>query len=291
VSESATSEPVVDVAPSQLGDFAEYEDPTVIDRYRWGTSGEGINHLLPNVYGPLFLDGARAAQKDTGAAQLRVLEFGCGAGMALQLVAERLDAEGMFASGIGTDFAPSMVEAARREAASRKSPAVKERLQFAVATNEDLAGGISRELGVTPESLAGTFHLIIGVNTFRYAIRHGMSREVIEQLHTLLAPGGRVVNIDMNDRFPYGLKPKRRTSSAKKSSLPIEFGTAELPSLEQYATPFREGGFEVLRAGNFCWIPHSARGVRFRALKAAEPLLDKLVPDRAMRSLIVARRV
>jgi hypothetical protein len=86
----------------------------------------------------------------------------------------------------------------------------------------------------------------------------------------------------MNDRFP-----------AFRSHLK---GTAEdpaecyLPSLEEYASPFKTGGFEIIRKENFCWIPHSAGLALTLCCRFLSPLLNLVAPDRAMRSLVVARK-
>ncbi len=189
---------------------------------------------------------------------------------------------------VGTDFVPAMVAAAAGDLDTFGSEWAKERMRFLVASNETLAEQIAAGLKVPVETLAGSFHVAIGVNTFRYAVRHGTSAAAVDQLNLLLARGGRAVVIDMNDRFPYGLKPKRREPGER--GLPLRFGNAPLPSLSEYAQPFRDAGFEVLRDEHFCWIPHSARGARYRLARAASPLLDRLVPDRAMRSLVVAAK-
>jgi SAM-dependent methyltransferase len=272
------------------GDFAEYDAAETVARYRRSTAGEGINYLLPRVYGPIFISAARAAAAETGAKRLRIVEFGCGAAMALHFLTEALLAEGTDVElAVGADFVPRMVEGASLDVAEYGSETARERMRFAVASNEELAAGLAEAFDTSVDALAGTFHLAIGVNTFRYPIRHGTAAAAVEQLHRLLAPGGRVVVIDMNDRFPYGVKPKRRLPG-QTGRLPFRLGNAPLPSLEGYARPLAEGGFEVLERRKCCWIPHSACGVRFRLAKATEPVLDRLVPDRAMRSIVVARR-
>lgn len=102
------------------------------------------------------------------------------------------------------------------------------------------------------ESVAGSFHLALGVNTFRYPIRHGTVASAVQQLESLLQPGGRVVVIDMNDRFPYQLKPRRNTDAQRTR---WRFGTAPLPTLDGYAAPLENGGFEVVRKEHFLVNP------------------------------------
>jgi SAM-dependent methyltransferase len=285
-----TSDPTHGPEPALEADYREYESAETIQHYRRATAGVGINHLLRTTYGPVFLEHARAALDETGAESLTVLEFGCGAGMALHYLTEQLGRQGTPVDvAVGTDFIPGMIAAAKQDLAQYGSAWARERVRFVVAPNEKLVEGLAKELGQSPDSLAGTVHLAIGVNTFRYAIRGGTSGFVVGQLAHLLAAGARVVVIDMNDRFPYGLKPRRATSSDAR--LPIAFGARELPTLDEYAQPFLEQRFDVLRREHFCWIPHSASGLRFHAARAVGPLFARIVPDRAMRSLIVARKL
>jgi SAM-dependent methyltransferase len=274
------------VDASYDADFDEYNAEETISRYRRDTAGDGVSYLLRNSYGPIFVQAAHDVIRETGAKSLRIIEFGCGAGMALQYVVEALQLEGIEVElAVGTDFVPRMVEAATDELERFGSDAARASVRFVVATNEELASQIADGLGEPLESISGSFHLALGVNTFRYPVRHGNGAQAVEQLERLLTPGGRVVMIDMNDRFPYGAKPKRG-----EGRVPVRFGAAELPTLDGYAAPFAAGAFEVLEKRHFSWIPHSARGLRFRVARAATPILDRIAPDRAMRSLVVAKR-
>jgi SAM-dependent methyltransferase len=260
------------------GSYEEYDDPDKVRRYRRASAGRGINHLLENTYGPLFLDVARSARSGVSADSLRILEFGCGAAMALHHLTESLGRQNVDVGlAVGTDFVPRMIAAADADLEEYGSDWAKQRIRHVVAPNEDLVGGIAGALGEPREAVAGSFSLAIGVNTFRYAIRNGSDGRVVEQLRELLAPGGRVIMIDMNDRFPYWLKPSRN-------------GRPPLPSLSEYAEPFRAGGFEVLEAGSFCWIPHSSNGMRFQLMRSAGSVLDRLAPSRSMRSFVIAAR-
>ena len=280
---------IVGIPPAYAADFDEYDADETILRYRRATAGEGINHLLKESYGPLLLEATRDVPRATNGEAVRIVEFGCGAGMAIQHLLELLRREHVDVElAVGADFVPAMIDAANRELDEFGDEWMKQRLRFVVATNEDLAEQIAAGLQESTDGLAGSFHLALGVNTFRYPVRHGTARRAAAQLELLLRPGGRVVVIDMNDRFPYGLKPKRNENGGR---FPYSFGTAELPTLDGYAAPFRDGDFDVLRKEHFSWIPHSARGIRFRLMRAAAPVLNRVVPDRAMRSLVIARRL
>lgn len=63
-----------------------------------------------------------------------------------------------------------------------------------------------------------------------------------------------------------------------------------LPSLEEYASPFKTAGFEIIRKENFCWIPHSAGHALTLCCRLLSPLFNLVAPSRAMRSLVVARK-
>jgi len=99
--------------PAYDADFKEYDDAATIQRYRRATAGDGIRYLLSASYGPLFLEAARDAIRETGAKALRIVEFGCGAGMAIHYLVEALRREGVDVElAVGADFVPAMIGAA-----------------------------------------------------------------------------------------------------------------------------------------------------------------------------------
>jgi hypothetical protein len=100
----------------------------------------------------------------------------------------------------------------------------------------------------------------------------------------LLTDGGVCIIIDMNQKFP-------AFRSRFRDRLTKEKGAYYLPSLDEYARPFSSGGFEILRKENFCWIPHSAGPGLTAVMKALTPMLSALVPNRAMRSLVISRKI
>lgn len=271
--------------PAPYGaDFRHYSGDEVVRRYRRASAGQGIDYLLRTIYGPLFLEVARAAMADTEAKRLRILDFGCGAGMAVHFLTEQLGREALDVElAVGADFVPAMISAAEQDVREYATPWARERLRFVVASNENLVSDIARGLDTTTEDLAESFQLAIGVNTFRYAIRHGTAERTVQELTQLLVPGGRVVVIDMNDRFPYWLRKGR----PPRSDRPV---AERLPTLEEYAQPFAAAGYAIERRERCCWVPHSAKRARFWLMRAASGPLQRLVPDRAMRSIVVARR-
>ncbi|MCK5508224.1 MAG: hypothetical protein KAI50_06855 [Desulfobacterales bacterium] len=63
-----------------------------------------------------------------------------------------------------------------------------------------------------------------------------------------------------------------------------------LPSLNKYANPFAQAGFEILEKDNFCWIPHSAGPALVYLCRVLSPVLNLAARKYAMRSLIVSRK-
>ena len=88
--------------------------------------------------------------------------------------------------------------------------------------------------------------------------------------------------IDMNDKFPLFRSRLKGTVESPEE--------AYLPSLDEYTTPFKQSGFEVMKSENFCWIPHSAGPALTGICRALTPVLNATVRSRAMRSLVVAKR-
>ena len=181
----------------------------------------------------------------------------------------------------GTDFSPRLVEAAGAEAKAYLSAGLAKKLQFFVARNEKLQKDLVEALGEGKE-IAGSFDLIIGVNTFRYCHRIGKELDCARDIYRLLRPGGICINIDMNAGFPAFRSRLRRQD--------LDQAECYLPTLEEYGAPFKEAGFEIRKKGNFCWIPHSAGVVLTRTCQIASPLLNLVARKRAMRSLVIARK-
>ena len=101
-------------------------------------------------------------------------------------------------------------------------------------------------------------------------------------IYRLLRPGGVCVIIDMNNRFP-----AFRSKLKGLDKDPVE---CYLPSLEEYALPFKTARFEIIKQENFCWIPHSAGRALTLCCRLMSPFLNLVARSRAMRSLVVARK-
>src|ERR1051325_6745791 len=147
----------------------EYTSRNAISTYSRATAGLGISYLLDHDYRDVYLQAVGLLPAGVVERGIRVLEFGCGAGMNLLHLLRVLSRERInVASAIGTDFSPVLIETARAEAQSYLDQQQRDKIQFCVARNESLISDISAspELAATP--LADSFHFILGVNTIRY---------------------------------------------------------------------------------------------------------------------------
>jgi SAM-dependent methyltransferase len=263
----------------------EYTRDDIIAKYISETAGAGIAYILQHVYAPVYLRAIREliAARPKGH-KFRVLEYGCGGGMNLIRIAELFRTEGaLLDRAIGVDFSAPMIEAARKEAEDHLPEELRSELTYAVAGNENLASDLCRELRVSRKELTGTFDLIVGVNTTRYAHRLEREKQLSQDIFTLLRPGGQTIMIDMNKYFPF-FRSRLREGFPKKGD------ESYIPSLREYTRPFKDAGFEIKSSRNFCWIPHSANPTLLRACRTLAPLLDVCCSPLAMRSLIVGRK-
>ena len=265
--------------------FREYTSQDAILKYTKATAGFGISYLLDHDYKKVYLEALGRLPQVVRQPGIRLLEFGCGGGMNLVHLISVLGQEGIrVESAIGADFSPVLIEAARREAKSYLGREEQGKVAFHVAKNETLMEDLSASLEKAKSELGNSFHFILGVNTVRYCHRAGKELDCAQAIFDLLAPGGVCVVIDMNDRFPLfrsALKNRFRKSKEEE---------CYLPSLEEYAAPFKKVGFDVLRKEHFCWIPHSAGGFMCGLLEQISPLLNTIAISRAMRSLVVSRK-
>ena len=91
-----------------------YRRDDVVAKYVTKTAGAGIDHVLANVYGPIYLRVIdELIAKRSKEHRFRVLEYGCGGGMNLLKLVDLLRSAGaQLDKGYGADFSPPMVEAA-----------------------------------------------------------------------------------------------------------------------------------------------------------------------------------
>lgn len=265
--------------------FSEYTSKDAILKYTKATAGFGISYLLDHDYKTVYLEALNRLPQQVRQDGIRMLEFGCGGGMNMLHLISVLNREGIqVESAIGTDFSPVLIEAARREAKNCLRDEEQRKVAFHVAKNETLMEDLSTSLEKAKSEFENSFHFILGVNTIRYGHRAGKELDCAQAIFNLLVPGGICVVIDMNDRFPlFRSALKNRFRKQKENE-------CYLPSLEEYAAPFRKVGFEVLRKEYFCWIPHSAGRFICGLLGQMSPLLNTVANSRAMRSLVVSRK-
>ena len=273
--------------PSKLmNDFLEeYRSEDSIRKYSNETAGNGISYLLNHEYAGIYLDVLKnCIPKSKQQKGIRLWEFGCGAGMNLLHLISLMEQCGIAVEcAYGTDFSETLMEAARHDARQYLSPELSKKVRFCLAKNESLVEDVARELGIPAESLLGSFDLLLGVNTIRYSHRLSNHMDCAKGIYNLLAKGGVCINIDMNDKFPAF---RSRIRDWKKGDALATY----IPSLDEYAEPFKSVGFEILKKKNFCWIPHSAGRGLTAFMRTLTPVLNAVARSRAMRSLVVARK-
>jgi SAM-dependent methyltransferase len=182
----------------------------------------------------------------------------------------------------GTDFSSRLVQAADQEAKAFLPPGLAAKLSFHAARNERLLEDLAERRGKPAGDLVGFFDLIVGVNTFRYCHRFKKEQDCAADILRMLRPGGVCIMIDMNDRFP--------AFRSRLKGLDKDPVSSYIPTLDEYTAPFQSAGFEILRKGNYCWIPHSAGRALTWCCRLLSPILNLVAHSRAMRSLVVARK-
>ena len=273
--------------PSAMNDefHQEYSTEDSLRRYSKETAGNGISYLLDHDYGEIYF-GVIENQIPKSRVQkgLRLWEFGCGAGMNLLHLVSALERRGVPVEyAIGTDFSEALVAAAKRQAKKFLTPEQNKKVQFCAASHETLIEEVTKGLGVPKEALLGSFDVMLGVNTIRYSHRLMTEKEVAATITSLLADRGVCIVIDMNNRFP-AFRSRFHDRLVKGAK------ALYLPSLEEYARPFSSAGLQILKQANFCWIPHSAGSGLTAVMRALTPVLNTIVPSRAMRSLVIAQK-
>ena len=267
--------------------YQEYTAPSAILRYSKATAGYGIGYLLEHDYKRVYLDAVRTMKTGATNGGLQILEFGCGAGMNLVHLMSVLRREGVqVRRALGTDFSPTLIDAARKDARSYLPKDDQSKVEFYVGKNETLVNDLCTALRQPRKELLREFDLILSVNTVRYCHRSNTQVNCAKDLFDLLKSGGVCVNIDMSDRFLFFRSSFRPGAREKKK----KGREAYLPSLQEYAAPFEQVGFEILKKEHFCWIPHSASALMCIGLSAASPVLNVVARSRAMRSLVVVRK-
>jgi len=262
--------------------FGEYTSHDAILKYTRATAGCGISYLLDHDYKAVYVEALALLPQDIKRRGIRMLEFGCGAGMNLVHLVSVLNRESIRVDkAVGTDFSPDLIEAAKREATSYLKEQDRRKLEFYVARHESLIDDLAGAAETESSNLINSIDFIIGVNTVRYSHHAKTEFDCARNIANLLVPGGVCVVIDMNNRFPFfksELKNRLRTQKREE---------CYIPSLEEYTTPLRQVGLDVIRSEHFCWVPHSSGPVLSHLLNGLSPILNLIAKSRAMRSLVV----
>jgi SAM-dependent methyltransferase len=265
--------------------FKEYTSADAISKYTRETAGYGISYLLDHDYKAVYLRALDLLPADIRKRGIRILEFGCGGGMNLLHLVSVLSRQGIqVEQAVGTDFSPVLIEAAQHEAKNFFGRDELQRVGFYLAKNENLLADLSVALNKERSQLRGAFDFIFGVNTIRYCHDSDKELDCVRDIFNLLVPGGVCVIIDMNNRFPlFRSDLKNRLRRVKEDECYVA-------SLEEYAEPFVKAGFELERKEHFCWVPHSAGKSLCGIARLLSPVLNMVIPSRAMRALVVARK-
>src|SRR6516162_389939 len=97
----------------------EYSSNDAVRRYSKATAGDGISYLLDHEYGNIYVNALRNYLAAPTGRGIRLLEYGCGAGMNLIQCLRILDRERVpVKAAYGTDFSPRLIDEASKEAGS-----------------------------------------------------------------------------------------------------------------------------------------------------------------------------
>src|SRR5260370_22240708 len=114
--------------------LGEYGSEDAGGKYTTGTAGFGINSRLRHDYARVYLDAVDSYLRTSPPRPLRLLEFGCGAGMNIITVVSLLEQKGIpVQSAYGTDFSARLVESAVQEAKASLTPELAQKLDCHVA--------------------------------------------------------------------------------------------------------------------------------------------------------------
>lgn len=122
------------------------------------------------------LEAARTGSAGTSGG-LRILDLGCGSGALLRA----LDEEGWLAEGLGVDRSEAMTGIARRDAGLSRRPDAATRLRF------------ERVDSPTLPAADGSIDVVVSLLSWRYLDWD----PVMDEIRRVLAPGGRLLVVDM----------------------------------------------------------------------------------------------
>src|ERR1051325_8146033 len=124
----------------------EYGSEDAVRKYSTGTAGFGIDYLLRNDYAKEYLNAVDSYLKISPPRPLRLLEFGCGAGMNIITMVSLLERRRIpVECAYGTDFSERLVQSATQEASSSLPPDLRKKLNFYVARNRSEERRVGQE--------------------------------------------------------------------------------------------------------------------------------------------------
>ena len=145
--------PIASTEQMQRSFLEEYNSNHAILKYSSQTAGHGVSYLIEHEYADVY-DQAIETCRRTSSEPLRLLEFGCGAGMNVIGLLSRLARHSIpIKDAFGTDFSESLIESARREARAFLPPVLREKLSFHVASNERLGVELAAATGTSAGAL------------------------------------------------------------------------------------------------------------------------------------------
>src|SRR5688572_14817636 len=107
----------------------EYTSHDAILKYTRATAGYGVSYLLDHEYKDVYCQAIELLPVETRRRGIRILEYGCGAGMNLVHLISVLKQEGITVSrAVGTDFSPVLIDAAKNEAKQYLPPDEQQRI-------------------------------------------------------------------------------------------------------------------------------------------------------------------
>lgn len=200
--------------------------------------------------------------RDTVPPGSRVLELGCGTGFYTRWLLDR------GCQVVGMDISTKIMALARQRCPEAT---------FHHGDCEDPAAALPADVKLRP------FDVILGVNTFSY---YPHKAAAFQRYESLLAPGGRIVFIDMNGRCPfYRIMKWMHTNEMNEW-----YGQVRQSQRRTFRRMVHATRLRLSRLTHFAFIPNGVGPIAVRWLRPFDALLNRLplVRDLAMRVALVA---
>lgn len=178
----------------------------------------------------------------------RVLEIGCGTGVYTRWL------EGRGLEVVAMDVSPAMIAQARR-----RCPAVR----FVEGDCADPAPALEAA------GAGGAFDAVVGINTFSYYLDKVAA---LAAYRRLLAPGGRLVVIDMNGASPY----YALMAALHVNELDQWYGVVRQSNRRRLERLLAASGFRPLAMTRFAFLPNALGGAWVTLLRPVDALFGVL---------------